>query len=616
MGDQKRIGKDKKKREHKRATKPADKYADKRKELREERRVDKRSENPVTVENWNTLFAEAVLLHHQGITGDKKATQQAHRLLESILKLVPENNLVRAYCGSATSLLGRDVPKPIEKLRYGKRGLILLDKAVAQESGNVEIRSLRAFVCNALPEKYFHRTRNAIEDFNYMVSRYEQDPSVLAKELYWKVLYDLGMACKRADRYRDAESAWEKLLSDTTDPKYKELLAEEGLSVPGLVARSDADLMSFEEEEMQEDIIELHHRALTGDKYSAKKAFDAFDKALQQHSANPLLKAYYADCLSLKAQHEAETHQMFAGAHQAIRIMDSAVNARPNNVQIRLLRAYNSYRLPEAFFYRTTSAIEDFEYLIQRYEDDPSVFSEGTYWQLLYDLGMAYHRIDMKEEANAAWEKLLTLNPESEYRARIPSKKNTVPDYAAFYSEAKRTLYKEGTRLHKLAIAGDKKAAQWAQDLWKRAYEADSKDPVAAAYYGSSLALRGRDSLEPERMFEGIFQGLTFINKAVELDPKNTEVRLIRAYLFNSLPKSFFHTDDQAIADFEYIITAYRKKKDGTVTKELYYQILYDLGMAYKRVGTSWKAQEVWQTLLNESSDLKYQELKERMYRP
>jgi tetratricopeptide (TPR) repeat protein len=221
----------------------------------------------------------------------------------------------------------------------------------------------------------------------------------------------------------------------------------------------------------------------------------------------------------------------------------------------------------------------------------------------------------MEEEAVEVWKKLLSLSPDSKYIEMINAKKNSTPDYASFYSPVKQTLFTEGKRLHELATAGDKKASQWAHDLWKRAYQAYSNDPVATAYYGSSIALLGLNSVEPQRMFESIFQGLKLINTAVDLDPDNIEVRLVRAYLLYSLPESMFHMTEKAISDFEYVITEYRKKTDTTITEKLYHQILYDLGMAYRRIGSGWKAIGVWQTLLNESSDPKYQELKERMYR-
>ncbi|MEW6065185.1 hypothetical protein P378_10940 [Desulforamulus profundi] len=111
--------------------------------------------------------------------------------------------------------------------------------------------------------------------------------------------------------------------------------------------------------------------------------------------------------------------ELFSHAIKAMKNFDEAVNYSPDDIEIRLLRANHSLRLPEAFFCRTATAITDLEYLVERYQKDRGIFSIETYWQVLYDLGRAYERLGMEKECAAAWETLLSLNPDAKYRELI-----------------------------------------------------------------------------------------------------------------------------------------------------------------------------------------------------
>jgi len=177
------------------------------------------------------LFAEAVNLHNRGIDGDKGAVKKAHEMFKKISAANPGDYLAAAYLGSVTTMLGRDEIDPNKRFKLALRGLKLLDQAVAQESENIEIRTLRGLVCYNLPDLYFHRLTTAVEDFCVLVSRYEKKKNSFSRELYWKILYNLGSAYKSLERSEESASTWRKLLSVTTDPTYKELLLQEGFKV-------------------------------------------------------------------------------------------------------------------------------------------------------------------------------------------------------------------------------------------------------------------------------------------------------------------------------------------------------------------------------------------------
>lgn len=174
------------------------------------------------------IFAEAVNLHNIGVDGDKGAVKKAHKMFKKICADNPQDCLAEAYLGSATALLGRDEIEPNKRFKLALDGLKILDRVVSKAPDNIEIRILRGFVCHRLPEMYFHRLATAIEDFNYVVSRYEKNKKILARDFYCKILFELGHDYKELGRHGEAQSVWKKLLSVTSDPRYIELLKQEG----------------------------------------------------------------------------------------------------------------------------------------------------------------------------------------------------------------------------------------------------------------------------------------------------------------------------------------------------------------------------------------------------
>ncbi|TGE32136.1 hypothetical protein [Desulfosporosinus sp. Sb-LF] len=170
------------------------------------------------------LWLIGVKCHELALKGDKEATKKAYESFKEIHKLDPKNNLAEAYLGSATSLLGRDSIDPNLKLKLVLQGLKTLDSVVLKEKENIQIRSLRAYVGFNLPEMFFHRTASAVEDFKYLLARYEQDKGVFTEKFYWQILCDLGVAYKRLGRKNEAIAIWDKLLQVTSDPKYKDLI--------------------------------------------------------------------------------------------------------------------------------------------------------------------------------------------------------------------------------------------------------------------------------------------------------------------------------------------------------------------------------------------------------
>lgn len=561
------------------------------------------------------LFVEAMSLYQLGLSGDKEAVPQAFRLLINVLQNDRQNLLAEAYLGSVISLMGRDAQDANDRFKFVIKGLKILDKVVSLSPEHVEIRGMRAFVCAKLPEQFFHRSVTAIEDFSYLVLRYEEDETLFPKEFYHQILFELALAYHRLDKKSEAESTCHKLLSLTSDSKYKMLIKQAGIlhsDLPHWQRKAEQrsgiknswSKLKYDER-VQEGMV-LHNRAIADDQYALEKAFNIFKQAHKQTPQDPLIKAYYADCLSLLGLNAPDTAIMFRHANHAIKLLDQAVNSCHEDITLRFLRGYNSYRIPEAFFRRTLTAIHDFEYILQRFEEDPSLLPEETYWQILYDLGDAYERLEMTEEAHKTWRKLSQCG-DTPYQDSVKESLNlspeSPPDLGSYQSP--EDLLQEGLRLHEQSITGNKNIRVKAYQVLLKAHEADITNPMAQGYLGSSMAIYGQSSTDPSEIYHYFFKGMDHLKKAIANDPNNYTLHLLLAQVMYHYSPNFFRGNEKIIKEFKFLKLAY-ERDNSIFPEENYLEILYDLGACYQRSGDSEKAKKCWERLSKLTINPKY----------
>jgi pentapeptide MXKDX repeat protein len=132
-------------------------------------------------------------------------------------------------------LIARDKTNPLERLKWAKNGLKLLDKAVAAAPNDSRVRYLRGRSAYRLPEKYFQRTRTVIEDYSFLIDQeLLQEGHLGAMDIdYSKLTYELGEAYHRIGRNEDASRCWTKLEQQTQDPEFRQLLRQKLQSLEG-----------------------------------------------------------------------------------------------------------------------------------------------------------------------------------------------------------------------------------------------------------------------------------------------------------------------------------------------------------------------------------------------
>lgn len=172
-------------------------------------------------------------LYKQGADGDAAAVKQALSLLEKLRRSDPKDPLAAAYHGGIKILVARDESKAMSKLRWSKAGLALLDQAVKDAPNDGMVRLLRGRSSYKLPEKYFGRTKTAIEDFVFLIERLRQGQYPLLAKEKEMLQYELGDAYRRIGRYADATAAWKALLAETKDASLARNTTEQVNSITG-----------------------------------------------------------------------------------------------------------------------------------------------------------------------------------------------------------------------------------------------------------------------------------------------------------------------------------------------------------------------------------------------
>ena len=89
--------------------------------------------------------------YRRGLAGDQDAVNQCIDKLEAVLKIEPANQLARVYLGSAYTLRSRDLGFGPKKLSTLKRGIAVMDDAVAAVPDDPKVRLTRALTAEACP---------------------------------------------------------------------------------------------------------------------------------------------------------------------------------------------------------------------------------------------------------------------------------------------------------------------------------------------------------------------------------------------------------------------------------------------------------------------------------
>lgn len=171
--------------------------------------------------------------------------------------------------------------------------------------------------------------------------------------------------------------------------------------------------------------IQLHIEGVAGNVNSVKEANRLLEKLRIDYPNNPLLDAYYGSSMVLIARDKTKPLEQLKWANNGLRILDKAVADAPHDSIIRLLRGKSAYKLPEKYFRRTQTAIEDYTTLLDQKIHQEGKLELGEYSQLINELGEAYYRIGRNQDAADFWRRMENQTEDADlkilYRSNLQS---------------------------------------------------------------------------------------------------------------------------------------------------------------------------------------------------
>ena len=119
---------------------------------------------------------EVAELYRRGVSGDVAAVEECIEKLEAIVTNQPNNQLARVYLGSSYTLRSRDLGFGPKKLEALKRGLAMMDEAVAAAPEEPKVRLVRALTTSSLPA-IFGRRASSRKDFALLSEMAQRAPT-------------------------------------------------------------------------------------------------------------------------------------------------------------------------------------------------------------------------------------------------------------------------------------------------------------------------------------------------------------------------------------------------------------------------------------------------------
>lgn len=110
-----------------------------------------------------------------------------------------------------------------------------------------------------------------------------------------------------------------------------------------------------------------------------------------------------------------------------------------------------------------------------------------------------------------------------------------------------------GVHYHDLGVAGDHKAVEQGEQLFKNALSLDPNNAFAMGFYGSILSLKARDAKIPWTRIKYAKKGFEQLDKSIQMNPDDLDVRLIRAMNSYQVPKIMKRLP-LSLEDFDFII--------------------------------------------------------------
>ena len=177
-------------------------------------------------------------------------------------------------------------------------------------------------------------------------------------------------------------------------------------------------------------IYEMHSLAEAGNKDATRRLVAWLEELTSEQPDNGILLVYLGSAYTLASRDAfigpGKLRFLMAGRD----CMDRAVTMRPDDANVRFIRAINNYHLP-TIFNRRSIARDDFRQLVDQLSKDPEVVDGLSSLAIYYYAGLCFAQLEEESNARASWEKGLNLKINGPLTAKITDELNRLSPTAA-----------------------------------------------------------------------------------------------------------------------------------------------------------------------------------------
>jgi tetratricopeptide (TPR) repeat protein len=346
------------------------------------------------------------------------------------------------------------------------------------------------------------------------------------------------------------------------------------------------------------------------------EAMKIMEKAAEEYPDNSSVYSFLGLYTGMQAGETEDMGQAGQLAFKSFGQLDKAVALDSLNPIARLHRGIMGVSVPE-FLGKLDGAVKDLEFIIQMHKKNPKNVSKEILVHAYNFLGEGYQKQKKDNEANAAWKKVIELDPKSDLAEQ--AKKHLTanlktPTKAPEVKKTEKLVYIEPNKLMKSGISYlEKGECEKAVDAFKKLVEKEPKNLEAYVNLAKALgciAEKGYDEniYENTEYMSGIAFGvMNALDKAVKLAPENPDLRLLRGSIGVYMP-FFVGKLDQSIEDLNVVLES---KADKSKKAEA----LYHLGVAHQNKTTEYWDKVVLDYPSTEASKMVLEEMRPKVKR-
>jgi tetratricopeptide (TPR) repeat protein len=163
-----------------------------------------------------------------------------------------------------------------------------------------------------------------------------------------------------------------------------------------------------------------HRLAMQGSELAIDRADESVRALLRKDNRNAEALAIHANTMILRLKASRSRFRRLFSLIRAGRILDRAVAIDPTNMTARTIRAFTALVFP-GILKRWKTAVADFEYLILRKTEDPSLLPDEMMPKVYYNLGLAYAKSGQAGEAVRVLNEVVARFPQAHEAERAQS---------------------------------------------------------------------------------------------------------------------------------------------------------------------------------------------------